>query len=118
MNNKFVSDFNTPKKEKPYFFYQIALYKDPDYKMYHVRQFTLNTKNEIIKIRNFYLSEEQLKEFKNINKNLKIYKLYSSFNLKEINYPKMSDILLSKSTLLNQKSLKDNTLENSKYAKY
>ncbi|CAH6421464.1 Hypothetical protein KVN_LOCUS279 [uncultured virus] len=81
------------------FFYQICSFPDQFTNKYHMRKFVINSENEYIAINDYHLNKKQCKKFFSIKKSHE-YKCYPSYNLDEINYPNISDILLLKSDLL------------------
>lgn len=101
---KFVTNFDidTENLNDVISFYQLCTFPDPFKKMYNLRRFYINNKNEFIKIKNYLLNKSQLKQFFKCKKNNE-YKLYSSFDFKSIDYPTLSDILLLKSDILSNK---------------
>jgi hypothetical protein len=99
MNYKFVPNFDEEPKEHLTSFYQAASFANPQNGAYHVRRFIVNNNNEFINIRDHHLNKKQyhkLLERKKPNE----YKVYSVYDLKNVNYPSFGDVLAAKSSIL------------------
>ena len=98
---KFVNNFdNTVQQEEQQLsFLQIASFPNPKTKLYHVRRFIIDGKNEFAGIKEYFLSKRRYDKLLQRKKKNQ-YKLYSVYNLNIINYPCMSDILMLKSDIL------------------
>lgn len=81
------------------FFYQIASFAEPQYGKYNIRQFCLNSKNEILDVKTNWVSKKEYKRFKSIKK-CNEYKSYDVYNLNTVNYPSIYDINTCRSDLL------------------
>lgn len=81
------------------FFYQVCSFPDPYTKKFHMRKFVINENNEFIDVKEYNLSKKQAKKFFN-EKKPNEYKCYSVYNLKNVDYPIMSDVLMAKSDIL------------------
>lgn len=81
------------------FFYQICIFPDPSTNKFHMRKFIVNGDNNFLQVKNFRLSKKQYKKFFSLNKPHE-YKCFSVFSLDHVNFPSLSDILLSKSNIL------------------
>jgi hypothetical protein len=81
-------------------YYQVCAFKHPSTNKYDVRKFIINEKNEFISItKRKYNDAQYAKFFKEHRQNE--YKLYATYNLDMIDYPKAGDIFLSQSSILN-----------------
>jgi hypothetical protein len=87
---------------KPTYFYQICTFPDKHTNKYHLRKFTVNEQNEFTGISDYQLSTNQCKKFFNTKKDHE-YKSYPMYSLEYVGYPNMSDVLGSKSDILNHR---------------
>lgn len=101
MSYKFVDNFNEPepKNETTTSFLQLASFAHPKTKLYHVKKYTFNESNEIINVKDYYLTKSKYNRLIR-KKNNTEYKLYSVYNLNEVGLPNLSDILMRKSNML------------------
>ena len=84
-------------KEDDYsFFYQICAFPDPYSKKYELRKFVINKNNEFLQIKKYILNKKQCKKFYKTKKKGE-YLAYPVYNLDEIEYPKLGEILTCKS---------------------
>ena len=98
---QFTNNFNKQKKNnKITYYYQLASFLNPKTNLYELRRFTINSKNEFLEIKNYLLNKKQFDDFL-INKKQNEYKIFSVYDLSIIDYPILSDILISKSDILN-----------------
>lgn len=85
---------------KLYKFYQICLFKNPYTKKYHVRRFIINENQQFVNIDERQFDDKQFQIFtKNTKHNL--FKTYSTYDMRIIDYPNPADILEAQSPLLN-----------------
>ena len=98
---KFVQSFDekTPCPEPNIHFYQIAAFANPKTKLYHVRRFAINYNNEFVSSRNHYINKRTFDKLLKKKKNNE-YKLFSVYDLADVDFPVLSDILLLKSDIL------------------
>ena len=98
---KFVNSFDEPEctAEPNINFYQLAIFADLNTKLYHIRRFTINQNNEFVAVRNHYINKRTFDKFLKKKKNHE-YKMFSVYELDNVNYPTVSDILLLKSDIL------------------
>lgn len=82
------------------FFYQICAFPHPKTDKYHMRKFVINSKNEFLHTREYFLTKSQCKKFFKIKKQHE-YKCYPVYTLNNINYPSLGEILDSRSSILN-----------------
>lgn len=80
-------------------YYQICAFRNPKNDKFHMRKFVLDEKDNIMSVREYYLSERKCKQFFK-TKNEHQYRCYPSYDLDNVNYPVMGDILAAKSPLL------------------
>jgi len=101
MSYKFVSSFeNNDKEDKTVsYYYQICTFVNPKHGKYEVKKFIINSKNEFNDIKKYLLNEQQLNNLINNTKKHK-YKLFSVYNVDNINHPTLADILQSNSNIL------------------
>jgi hypothetical protein len=92
-------DVTTSKLNGNKNFYQVCHFADPDIKKYHVRKFIINSDYVIKKVKNYTINKNTFKKLLETKKDHE-YKIYSTYDLSNINYPDPSDILLRKSELL------------------
>lgn len=97
---QFVSSFEQPKEVNYSFFYQICYYPDERTKKYHMRKYVLDDDVNIVQIKNYYLTKNQVKKFYKV-KNPHEYKQYSTTSLANITRPQMGELVASKSDMLN-----------------
>lgn len=97
-----IVEENKDAKKPIIFFYQICTFKNPDNGMYHLRRFTINSKNEFMDIKNYILTKKQRKKFLRETKCHK-YKCYDTYTLENINYPSLADIMTSQSDILSMR---------------
>ena len=88
-----------PEQNDISFFYQIATFPDPNTKKFHMRKFIISGGNDFLDIKEYQLTKKQAKKFYNDKKSNE-YKGYSVYNLKDVGYPRMSDILTARSSIL------------------
>jgi hypothetical protein len=80
-------------------FYQVCAFKNPGTGKYHLRKFIINQRNEFVSAKIYKLDRKKYKTFLNTKKNNE-YKCYSVYDLTNISYPSVSDILVAQSHLL------------------
>lgn len=80
-------------------FYQVCAFQNPYTNRYHVRKFIINDANEFINVKEYKLKRKRYQKFFEI-KNSNEYKCYSTYDLKNVSYPAMADILTAKSSIL------------------
>ena len=90
-----------PEEEYISFFYQIATFPDPYTKKFNMRKFIMSGNNDFLDIKEYNLTKKQAKKFYAEKKPNK-FKRYSVYNLKDVGYPVMTDILTAKSSILSQ----------------
>jgi len=114
IKHKFVARFNDDDDLQKYQgynvddntiikFYQLGSFQHPINKMYHLRRYIINGKNEFINIKDYQLDKRQFKKFTTIRKNNE-YKLYPVYDLDMAGVPTYGDILLAKSKILSNDS--------------
>jgi hypothetical protein len=81
-------------------YYQICVHKNPVTGKYHIRRCILNSRNEIVDAKEYQINKKQYDNILNKHASHE-YKLYSTFNLNNIELPSAHDVLLSKSDILN-----------------
>lgn len=100
---KFVTnnDDNTDNKPeiKMESYYQICMFPNKDNK-FMVRKFTINGKNDFDKVKIYEVSRKLVDKLIKSKKKHQ-YKLYSTSDIKLVEYPKLADINLLKSDILN-----------------
>ena len=100
---KFVTRFHDDNLEDidntKTFFYQLASFPEPTYNKFHLRVFLINSKNEIIDVKTYWLSKKEKKHFC-ASKRCNEYKLYDVYNLGHVSHPTNYDLNTSKSNLL------------------
>ena len=98
---KFVNSFDEPEpcQEPNISFYQIAAFADLQTKLYHIRKFTINHNNEFVSVKNHHVNKRTYMKLIKHKKNNE-YKLFSVYDLNQVAYPTLSDILLLKSDIL------------------
>lgn len=102
MSHKFVSSFNQQTKQNithTKSFLQIANFPNQKTNLYHVRKFVINTDNEFVNIKEYFLNKHTYDKLLNIKKKHE-YKLYAVYDLNTVEYPTMADILILKSDIL------------------
>lgn len=92
-------DQNFNNSEEIIKFYQVCTFKNPGTDKYHARKFIINQKNEFVSAKEYRLKRSQYKKLLDTKKPNE-YKCYSTYDLKNISYPSVSDILLAKSQIL------------------
>jgi len=110
MNNKgkyytFIShnEYNKKPKEEIYTkYYQIASYQHPKTAKYHIIKYIINDDIQIADISEYMLTKKQLKQ---LYKSIKIheYKSYPVYTLNNTPSPHYSDLLASRSSILNNR---------------
>ena len=81
-------------------YYQVCAFKNPTTNKYDVRKFIVNEKGEFVSVTKRKYNETQYtKFFKEHRQNE--YKLFATYNLDFIDYPKTGDIFMSQSSILN-----------------
>ena len=81
------------------YYYQMCSFPNPRTNKLHMRKFVIDHDNNFINISNYQLSYDQYKKFMK-TKRPNEYKQFSTYDLSEINYPTLHDILLLKSDIL------------------
>lgn len=84
-------------------FYQFCTHEHPDTKKYYMRKFEVSSSNEFTSVKRYRLTEKKLKEMLKDTPQHK-YTLHSTFDFKDIEYPGMAEITLSRSDILDNKS--------------
>lgn len=108
MNKRYVfSQAKSEQQELQYkpeptinFFYQVCLFKNPYDNTHHIRKLTYDQDYKIIGLEEKKYTEKQFAKFTKVHKPNK-YKLYSTYDIKLIDYPSMGDIMDCSSSLLN-----------------
>ena len=77
---------------------QICTFKSPDDGLYNLRRFFINDKYDFVNITAHKLNKKQYKKYIKETKPQK-YKCYSTYELKNINYPSIADIMTSQSNI-------------------
>lgn len=97
---KFVSTFEQPTTvDSLSNFWQIATFINPTANKYHVRKFIINTNNEFVGIKDYFINKKEMdKLMAKLKRNQ--YKLYSVYDLYKINHPCLADIMTLKSDIL------------------
>ena len=91
-------DITNNSNEKISHFFQICTYKNPLTDKYIGRRFTIKNA-DFSSIENILLNEDQFKKlFNNLSDNE--YKCFPVYNLDNIAYPNLSDVIVSQSDLL------------------
>lgn len=85
------------------FFYQLSTFQNPHKKKFHLKKFIIDHNNNFIGLKEYYITLNQRNKFLNANQKNK-YKMYSTYDLNNINYPTMGDILHAKSDILSTNS--------------
>lgn len=80
-------------------FDQICTFKSPYDGMYNLRRFFINSKYDFIDIKQYKLTKKQYKQYIKTTKPQK-YKCYSTYELKNIDYPSIANIMTSQSNIL------------------
>ena len=97
---KFVDDFDKPQNnEETESFLQMTSFMHPKTKLYHVRKFNITQTNDLINMKDYYLSKRKYDKLLKKRKP-NTYKIYAVYSLNDVNYPNMSDILDMRSTIL------------------
>jgi len=81
------------------YFYQICIFPVPKTKLYNMRKFVINGKNEFVDIKDYQLTEDQCKKFYDSKKKHE-YKCFSTFSLDNVNTPTLNDVNTAKSNIL------------------
>lgn len=82
------------------FFYQICAFPHPKTGKYQMRKFVVNSKNEFINIQDYYLNKNQCRKFFATKRDHE-YRSYPTYSLSDVTRPHMSEILMSKSQIMN-----------------
>lgn len=82
------------------FFYQVCLFKNPYDNTHHVRKLTYDENFKIINVELLKYNENKFSKFTKVHQPNK-YKLYSTYDIKLIDYPSIGDIMDCTSSLLN-----------------
>lgn len=98
-NNVTTNPPTKAKKNNITEFYQITSYPSPKTNTHHLRKFKINKEGEIIEEKNYQITQKQFEKFIKV-KNANEYKCYACFNLKNVGYPKMGEILMAQSNIL------------------
>jgi len=100
---KFVSNFDEQAKAKAQEvitrYLQIASFPNPKTNLYQIRRFHINQNNEFVNVKDYFISKSKYNKLLQKRKSNE-YKLYSVYNLNEVKYPCISDLLLLKSDIL------------------
>ena len=97
------SDINYQPAPSLHSFYQICHFKNHLTGKYDVRKSVVDQDCNIIKVDEYRYNDSHMQKFfKEKRKNE--YKIYSTFDIKVIDYPKKGDILETQSNLLNNDS--------------
>lgn len=116
-----LNKINSPNNNiKNINFYQICNFKNPNTNKYNLRKFSLMTslnfqnsvsledlndnESNVVHMKEYYVPEKSYKNFIDIIKDKPNYKLFSTYDLNNIEYPTMSDYLVSISDLSNNQS--------------
>ena len=100
VNFRFVSKTNEPETlVRPYKYYQLCSFINPNTKRYHLRRFVVNNKNEFVSIDNYMLDQNQYMRFVQTRPPNE-YKLFNTYELNYVPYPSSGDLLISQSPIL------------------
>jgi hypothetical protein len=97
--NKKCLEYQPPTKDN--LFYQICYFKNPTTNKYHSRKFVINELGNFTDIQDFLLYEDQRKFIVENSKPYE-YKLYSTYDLNYVPYPRMGEILITQSTIMSK----------------
>lgn len=105
MTYKFVSNFDVSEEQNDpnrsiSTYYQLCMFENPRNKRHHIRRFEINKNNEIMDVKQKWLTNQEYNNFVNKVK-CHEYKLYNTYDLSNVEFPSMNDIISSKSDLLN-----------------
>ena len=84
-------------------YFQISSFIDPNTNKYHMKRFTINGNNQFVRLKEYHLTKSKLEKFISIKKPNE-YKMFSSYNLSNINYPNNGDISMARSQILEEDS--------------
>jgi hypothetical protein len=87
--------------ERNIYFSQVCSFPHPQSKKHQLRRFRINESNEFTDINYFLLTPEQFAKFISTKKKHE-YKCYPVYDLSIIEYPNLSDVLLTKSDILSK----------------
>ena len=90
---------NTEDNEIKSLYYQVCTFPEPKTGRFHMRKFIINNNNEFIDIKNFKLTKKQCKQFCSTTKPHQ-YKKFNTYDLENVSYPCLADILTSQSNIL------------------
>lgn len=97
---KFVNNFNEHfQNDNLISFYQISSFANPKNGKYHLRRFIINNDNQFVNIKEYQLEKKYFDKFIRKKKSNE-YRMYSVYDLSNVNYPSLSDVLLLKSDTL------------------
>lgn len=85
------------------YYYQICTFPNPKTKKLHMRQFVVDQDHNFVNVSNYQLSSNQYKKFIS-TKRPNEYKWFSTYDLENVNYPSLHDILMLESDILNTDS--------------
>jgi hypothetical protein len=85
---------------KTYNYYQVCMFANPKTGKYSIRKFVIDENEKFVNITETCYNAAQFKHFFTTVRENEI-KRFAAWNFKEIPYPKVGDILLSQSDLLN-----------------
>lgn len=94
---------NLDKTEKPEYityFYYFSIYPNPQTNLYQMAKFYINGDNLIIQREYFNINKKQLKKYTGFL-NINLFKLLPVYNISQADLPNLSDIIASKSEILN-----------------
>ena len=89
--------YNPPVRNFKY--YQLCSFKIPTTKKYHIRRFIMNSKNEFTNIQESYIDSNKYQQFIRSHPPSD-YKLFGTYDLKQIPYPSLGDITIIQSPML------------------
>ena len=104
-NNAMDNEGNRDEKKNNLFhYYQICTFSNPKNNKYHLRRFSINNENDIVKSADFGLSKQQYKKFLSVKKQNE-YKCISAYDCDMIDKPNLSDILIAKSDMISNNNM-------------
>lgn len=92
--------YNYKPEPKHYEFYQICHFKNPTTNKYHVRKLIINELGEYIHTREGKYTDSQFQKFLELKKSNQ-YRIYPTYDLALIDYPKSNEILELQSDIIN-----------------
>ena len=92
--------YNTQNKvnDDYIYYFQVATYIHPFKNGYHVKRHTVDSENNLINVKDYYINKKQMNKL--IKKYPNKFKFYSVYELDDISIPKLGDINTARSELL------------------